>query len=75
MLLRIPIPLDMHPENASVIDALIFNQHLYRQVGIPIAARGVLKPWKNQSAVHNTMQPTIGPNSAAEELVLMSPLH
>ena len=46
MLLKIPIPVDMHPENASVIDAKIKLQSTpLSATGIPIAVREVLKPW------------------------------
>ena len=46
MLLKIPIPVDMHPENASVIDAKInLESTPLSATGIPIAVREVLKPW------------------------------
>ena len=56
MLLNIPIPLQMHPENASVIDAQIKLQSTpLSAVGMPIAARGVLQPWNESvsSAQYN----------------------
>ena len=48
LLMKIPIPIDMHPENASVIDARIKLQSTPLSTsGIPVAVRGVLKPWDN----------------------------
>ena len=46
VLLKIPIPVDMHPENATVIDASLKLQSTpLSATGIPIAVRGVLQPW------------------------------
>ena len=54
MLIKIPIPIETHPDNASVVDALFsLETTALSTSGIPIAARGVLKPW-NES-LSNTM--------------------
>ncbi|MEC8249681.1 MAG: DNRLRE domain-containing protein, partial [Candidatus Thermoplasmatota archaeon] len=46
MLLNIPIPLQMHPENASVIGATLHLESTpLTTSGIPVAAREVLQPW------------------------------
>ncbi len=48
MLLEIPIPIEMHPENASVIVAnLQLESTALSTNGIPIAVRSVLKPWNS----------------------------
>ena len=46
MLLKIPIPIEMHPENATVIAAsLALEATPLSTSGIPIAVRNVLQPW------------------------------
>ena len=46
MLIKIPMPIEMHPENASVIDARITLESTpLSATGIPIAVRSILKPW------------------------------
>ncbi|MEC8541505.1 MAG: DNRLRE domain-containing protein, partial [Candidatus Thermoplasmatota archaeon] len=54
MLVKIPIPVEIHPDNASVVDAS-FSVVTTAQstTGIPIAVREVLKPW-NES-ISDTM--------------------
>ena len=46
MLVKIPIPIEMHPENASVVEAQLKLQSTpLSNLDIPVAVRGVLKPW------------------------------
>ena len=46
MLIKIPMPIEMHPENASVIDArLTLESTPLSATGIPVAVRSILKPW------------------------------
>ena len=46
MLVKIPIPIDIHPENATVTNASFKLQATpLSNLGVPIAARGILVPW------------------------------
>jgi len=48
-LISIPIPVDIHPENASVISAnLILESSPLSATGIPISVREVIHPWDEQ---------------------------